>query len=232
MNGRSIRGAAPALLLGLAALAAAENPRTGEVARFVDLYPKDGDAATFEAGYRRHLDLHRRNGDPWTWHGWTVVTGDRTGAFVNGTFGHSWAELDATPRLREDAVDNALNVLPFATIGLDTHLVRLPQHSRGEEEAALRSPFLTLLRVRLADEEGAFWAAVAESLGPRPRQSYRVAGGPTGSLLLALPHDSWTAFGSIEEGVNRLLVRAGPSVGEGHLETLRRRASLSYPPDR
>ena len=33
--------------------------------------------------------------DPWTWHGWSVLTGERLGWFIDATFGHEAAELDA-----------------------------------------------------------------------------------------------------------------------------------------
>jgi hypothetical protein len=220
------------LLLALAAPLAAEERRTGEVARFVELYPKEGATAEFEAGYRRHLEWHQRNGDPWRWHGWTVATGDRAGTFVDGTFGHSWAELDDAVRPRQDAADNAVNVFPYASVGLTVHLTRLPAHSRGEEEAALRATLLTVLRVRTDGDGVPFWSAANAVLGAQPRQGYRMTGGPAGALLLLLPHESWAEFGPLEEAITRLLHRVGPDVGEAHVETLRRRVDLSYPPER
>jgi hypothetical protein len=226
------RLAGPLLVLALTAPAAAEELRRGEVARLVELYPKEGAAGEFEAGYRRHLDWHQRNGDPWSWHGWLVATGDRAGTFVDGTFGHSWAELDAAVRPREDAADNAVNVLPYAALGLNVHLTRLPAHSRGPEDETLRATLLTVVRVH-ADGDGApFWTAADALFGGAPRQGYRVTGGPAGTWLLLLPHENWAEFGPIEDALARLSQRAGPAFGEAQVETMRRRRDLSYPPER
>lgn len=225
-------GAGPLLALALAAPAAAGETRTGEVARLAELFPKEGAAREFEAGYRRHLDWHQRVGDPWRSHGWLVTTGDRAGTFVEGTFGHSWADLDTALRPREEAYDKAVNVLAYATAGLNVHLTRLPAHSRGPEEDTLRAPLLTVVRVRADGDGGAFWTAADGLYGSQPRQGYRTTGGPAGSFVLFLPHANWAEFGPLEEALTRLLERAGPEFGEAHVETLRRRIDMSYPLER
>jgi len=62
----------------------------------------------FEEGYKRHLGWHRQNGDSWSWNGWTIISGDATGYFVDGTFFHAWSDLDSPVSPAADGADNAV----------------------------------------------------------------------------------------------------------------------------
>jgi len=77
---------------------------------------KPGMARDFEEGYKRHLDWHRKNNDTWTWRGWTIVSGEHFGYFVDGTFFHTWKELDTPVSPAADSADNGVNVMPYAEI--------------------------------------------------------------------------------------------------------------------
>src|SRR5262249_2398794 len=68
---------------------------SGGVARVVVWQIKPNMDRQFEEGYKRHLGWHRQNGDRWAWAGWMVISGERDGYFVDGTFFHSWSDLDA-----------------------------------------------------------------------------------------------------------------------------------------
>jgi hypothetical protein len=85
-------------------------------ARVTVLQPTDGHAKDFEAGYARHLEWHGEHADPWFWHGWTVVTGARSGTFIDATVGRTGEELDAPVAPAEDGADFARNVKPFARL--------------------------------------------------------------------------------------------------------------------
>jgi len=87
---------------------------SGRYARIVTIGPHQGKSAEFTAGYKRHIQWHRDNKDPWTWFGWTIVLGPRLGYFMDGTFGHDQAELDHPIKPAEDAADNNTNVAPYA----------------------------------------------------------------------------------------------------------------------
>src|SRR4030081_1022546 len=73
------------------------------IGRLTLLQPKAGMNHSFEEGYQRHLEWHRRNGDPWTWHGWSVVMGDRYGVFVDASLGHAPQDLSSPVKPAEDA---------------------------------------------------------------------------------------------------------------------------------
>ncbi|HEU5290139.1 MAG TPA: hypothetical protein VFU05_05805, partial [Cyclobacteriaceae bacterium] len=46
-------------------------------ARIAILKPNEGKTVDFEAGYIRHLEWHKKAGDPWVWYGWTVWASER-----------------------------------------------------------------------------------------------------------------------------------------------------------
>jgi hypothetical protein len=92
-----------ACVLGLCAAVSLSYAEDATLARIVVIQPKLGKAAEFQAGYKRHLEWHRRNRDPWQWYGWTFVLGDRLGQFMDGTFGHTSSELDVAIKLRKIA---------------------------------------------------------------------------------------------------------------------------------
>jgi len=85
-----------AALLAVLAPSAQAQPTAGQFARMVVIKPKPGQAVNVTAGYERHLVWHKNNKDPWTWHGWTFVLGDRIGQFMDGAFERAVAQLAAT----------------------------------------------------------------------------------------------------------------------------------------
>jgi hypothetical protein len=86
---------------------------SGQFARMVVIKPKPGQAMAFTDGYKRHLVWHRDHKDPWTWHGWTFVLGNRIGSFMDGTFGHALENFDHAVDPRGDSADNQVNVVPY-----------------------------------------------------------------------------------------------------------------------
>lgn len=56
--------------------------------------PHAGERASFEEGYRSHLEWHREKRDSLPWYGWDVLAGARLGQFVDGTFGIRFEALD------------------------------------------------------------------------------------------------------------------------------------------
>ena len=89
------------------------------------------DTVDFEAGYIRHLELHRQARDTWAWYGWTVTFGERQRWFVYASFGHSAASLDNPVPPAEDERDNVVNVTPHAEFAGNALYEFLPALSRG-----------------------------------------------------------------------------------------------------
>lgn len=113
----------PAILLGALVFA----PRLAAQSPGGALYayqPHAGQRASFDEGYRAHLEWHRDHRDSLAWYGWDVVAGRRQGQFVDGTFGISFEALD---RRVDPAGDAAHAARSFAGHALPTGqwLVRL-----------------------------------------------------------------------------------------------------------
>src|SRR5262245_21678170 len=90
---------------------------TSPAARLVLWRIRSGQEQAFETGYRRHLEWHRAHSDRWAWHDWMLVSGERVGAFLDGTFFHPWTDFDHPVDPAGDAADNERNVEPHADVG-------------------------------------------------------------------------------------------------------------------
>ncbi|HTL54566.1 MAG TPA: hypothetical protein VL361_02760 [Candidatus Limnocylindrales bacterium] len=67
---------------------------------------KPGMTRQYEEGRKKHMMWHRQHNDAWSWYTWEIVTGENTGSYVVGTFGHKWSDLDGrTKFVEEDGVD-------------------------------------------------------------------------------------------------------------------------------
>ena len=119
-----------AISIAIPTLLAAQTGR-GSYARIAVLRPNDGKTVEFEAGYLRHLEWHKQAGDPWTWYGWTIWSGDRYRWFVYATFGHSAGSLDSAVTPAEDERDNVRNVEPHVEWVTNGMYEFLPGLSRG-----------------------------------------------------------------------------------------------------
>lgn len=115
----------------------------GNVARLVFWKMKPGMDRDFEQGYKRHLDWHRSNHDLWSWFGWSIISGERDGYFVDGTFFHNWSDLDSPVNPSADGADVDLNVTPYGDAQLVATYESVPGLTAlGPRE--LNSPLLTL----------------------------------------------------------------------------------------
>src|SRR5678815_1889883 len=67
---------------------------------------KPGMTRKYEEGRKKHMMWHHKQKDAWSWYTWEIVTGENTGAYVIGTFGHNWSDLDGRAKFEaEDSVD-------------------------------------------------------------------------------------------------------------------------------
>lgn len=189
-----------ALAAGLArgAQAQTEQART-EQAAFLFAYDIDrGEEAAFEAGYAEHLKWHAAHADTLPWFGWYVTSGPRTGLFVDGTFGITFAAMDARPDPAGDGADMEAKVLPHAKARAYSAYTLWPQPStvRGLED---RRPSPTLdaysLRVEPGDVaafETALLASAQAGKGDLGWTWYRLAGGgEVGTYLVLAPRRNW-----------------------------------------
>ncbi len=225
----SSRIAASLLILSLCAHIPIVHAQSGTLARIVLIQPKPGQAADFEAGYQRHLEWHRQNEDPWRWYGWSFVLGHRLGLFMDGSFGHTAAGLDAAIKPAEDGADNAKNVTPHADFVSHGVYERLDAISRG---APLPDPsaMLVLDTFEVAPgQESAFEKALvqsATSAGIDRWTCYKLRiGGPRSEYLVMR---NATSFGN---AASLAPIEVPPGIAvRATSELLRYRPELSYEP--
>jgi hypothetical protein len=151
------------------------------------------DMPAFEEGYRRHLMWHAGKKDPLVWYAWTIDSGLRKGAFVDGTFGATFPGLDARPDPSGDGADFGRNVAPYVT-ALDAETWTLwPQTSTATPlEERLPGALLDVFLLQVDPAQEHSFEAKMEGLAKTKRNSaklswYRMVRGnnlPTYVLLL------------------------------------------------
>jgi hypothetical protein len=206
-----------------------ESPR-GPYARIAVLRPHDGDTVDFEAGYIRHLEWHRKAGDPWRWYGWTVWAGERQRWFVYATFGHPADAFDRSVAPADDERDNVANVTPHAQFVANALYEFLPALSRGTSEPQ-PAPRVEMTTVELKPgAEEAFEAAVGAARSALRDETlwYRmVAGGPAPRYVRLRPRPSLSAI--VEgKGEQALPDAVLDRVAKTTVEILVLRPTLSY----
>lgn len=144
------------------------------------------DRAAFERGYRQHLGWHARHADKLAWFAWYVTSGDRTGAFVDGTFGTTPEGLAGRPDPDGDGADFRTNVSAYVTSVGDEgwELWREASHATSLEER--RPGTLVNVYVVAADDGAAFEAAIA-SKALAGATWYRTTDKDAGRYLLIVP---------------------------------------------
>lgn len=203
------------------------------VARLVVMKPREGMNAAFETGYKRHLEWHKAAKDPWTWHGWTVVFGDRVGWFIDGTFDHEPAALDRAVNPAGDAADNATNVFPYANI--ESHMIlRLRADLSRPLANLLRSPLLEMTTIEMTPGktiEAVFKTPLIQSPAPLIESSlvYEVIAGGNVPTYIILRGRFSLAQAAVAKPID--LRSAAGLVSRYRVELLRYRADMSYAPE-
>jgi hypothetical protein len=192
------------LAIALAAAGLASGPARAqtEQAAFLFTYDIDrGKEAAFEAGYAAHLQWHAAHADALPWFGWYVTSGPRTGLFVDGTFGVSFAAMDARPDPAGDGADMAAQVLPYAKARAYSAHVLWPEPSTIRSlETRQPSPVVDVYTLHVPPGGvGAFETALqaAAQTGKAGKGDlawtwYRLAGGgDLGGYMVLVPRRSW-----------------------------------------
>jgi hypothetical protein len=188
--------AALALLTGLAAPAAADEPQPGPLAKSILLVVKPDRFPQFEEALRQHLGFHRTNDDPWAWHTWQIVNGDNLGQYYLRTHGHQWLDFDANAELRRtDWADFLANVAPHLQSMSSTITTLEPGLSRWPPDLARPE----LVSSPLFDRQGSRFEQPSRRSTPRcrkrPDRHYAwttTVNGATGpEMTLLVPLAAW-----------------------------------------
>ncbi len=203
--------------------------------------PRDGAAADFETGYKRHLEWHAQADDRLTWYGWSVVWGENIGMFVDGTFGVSGSDMDARPDPGGDAADFVATTGPHALAAWRRTYERLDLSGTDRTlEDGAPSPLVDVFYVHVApDKAAAFERALHDGTASSGGAAwYRpVLGGDLTAYLALRPRRSFSDP-EISAGARGLFVDAAHAdaalamIARIDSEIWRYRADLTYAPER
>lgn len=208
----------------------------------------------FEAGYRAHLDWHRERADPLSWYGWTVVSGERVGLFVDGTFGLDFADYRKRIAPAEDAAHFSRTTAPHADNAF--RLILALESELGTAtplETRMPSAYVEALIYSVGPGHEAEFedtlrqlAQFAREMPAKPEYAvYRVVSGIPAAYLVLLARDDYADFdethpiGSLSDIMGLLEPHTRQDLNDRLMhsvigvkgETWRYREDLSYFPD-
>ncbi len=210
------------LLLALPVLAQEEE---GTIARIIFFRAKPGMQQQLEEGLKKHMAWHKAQNDPWAWAVWSYVSGEETGMYGGGTFGHKWEDFDNQSVDEEaDEADAAENVFPYVAPGMQVRYYEfLPKVSKPLETPAAMSQIL-VFRVRygksaeFASLIKKFHEAGEKTNWPEHYGWYvLVNGGPGSEYVLVISHENWASLKGPEKPFPAMLAEA---VGQEEAEAL------------
>lgn len=238
------------LVIALSAPAAAQAPvsrDSGDAAHLFAYVPKKGMEQRFDTGYRAHLQWHRARRDPLVWYGWYVYDGDRTGLFVDGSFGAPFAAFDRRVDPAGDAADAERNVAPYAdTAFRASYRVRRELSTgfpleRWQPSRRAQVFHYTLRAGTRARFERALLAARASLQRPPgapPHTWYeKIVGGTAPEYMLMVARDDWTSYDTHAVSLDELVTDPArledltAAVAQVRVETWLYRDDLSLIPE-
>ncbi|HAK55365.1 MAG TPA: hypothetical protein DCP38_07780 [Acidobacteria bacterium] len=239
--------------MALAALAVqpatAQEPE-GLIGQVYVIEAQAGAEQQWEDAYKRHVEWHRAQNDSWGWPVWQIITGERAGRYVIGTFGHEWTDLDRGDFGSRDRADARTNQNRYAAATSVEIWRRRPELSRppeGEMPAMAIAYYNTLHQGMLGPYSAAVRkineAITAADWGVGYYRNVIVNSGDDPRVVRWLSRPSWADFESPEPSFPAMLADAyGQEETTAILETLARtvrdsrseiwayRADLSYVP--
>ncbi len=243
--------AALAAAAALAAGAAAAQDAPGTIARVTYWTLHSGTVADFEKGLQAHNAFHAEQGDPHPIHTWRVITGERAGQYLRGSFGHHWADFDEPAKWAEaDDADAAANVDPFLAAEEPALYRFLPDWSRTKSGLPVPAPLSQVLLFHVkfgrspefAQTAAKIHAALSKVDWPDYYWYQRIDGGVIPTYVLSLPRANWAAYepaGDLaavltneygEEGRDAIFAKLAEVVEKEISYTAEYRADLSYVP--
>ena len=223
----------------------------GNLAQIFFQKVKAGSEAQYAAGRQRHMAWHKSKGDTWAWFTWEVVTGDNTGTYVVGSFGHAFKDFDGRDAfVAEDGADAVANTGPWVESTRQALYVLRPDMSAAMDDAG-PTKLAHVIHFHVKPESvGEFVdgvkkiteAAKKTNSPARPAWYQLFSGGMGPEFVLVLPSDSWaelqptkTLDAMVEEAFGKtagaaLLASFRRSVRYTDSELLQYHPELSYVP--
>jgi hypothetical protein len=188
----------------LAAVSAAAQAPSGNIAAVESQLPKTGMTQQYEQGRKQKADWHKQQKDPQPLYVFETMTGDNTGTYVVGRFGQHWADFDK-PAIPDQADTDEFNKVigNYVQSVSDRYYEFLPKLSNPDTSTATPSKFTELITFRIhRDKIAEFRAAltkaaeaVQKTKWPVHYEFYElVNGGYLGTFVLGVPRANWADF--------------------------------------
>lgn len=239
-----------AVLLAFPTLAA---DRAGDLAIINTHTPKPGVTAKYETARKNHMAWHKAQKDPWSWLTWEIVSGENSGTYYTGSFGHAWKELDGQEKLEKaDQADFDKNIGPTIGRSFTAYYIQRLDLSLTQPTGDPPSAY-SVLTFFLITPDGVndFVDGVKKINDGIKKTSYPltgpsswyqlVNGGEGPMFILATGRANWAAFAApsktldqmMEEAYGKdqgaaILAKARKAIRSQRTETIKFRSDLSY----
>ena len=206
-------------LLALAAvLPASAQAEHNTIARVYDVVPKAGMDQQWQEGLKKFHQWEHEHHVAGTYYTWRVISGDRWGHYLIGTFGHDWKDFDAMEKDAPAGIGDEFRAdLPPYTGSVKAayYAFRTDLSSTKPNPSQPPSHFTALITIMLkpggdediADVIKAGNAAAEKShWSGNPSQWYSlVDGGEVPQLVLAVSHKDWADFQQPDPSFGKML---------------------------
>jgi len=172
----------------------------GNLAQIFFQKVKAGAQAQYASGRQRHMEWHKAKADPFAWFVWEIVTGENTGTYVVGTFGHAFKDFDGRDEFEAaDEADAISNVGPFVESTTQSLYLRRPDLSTPPEPGA-PPKFSHIIHFQVKPESVNDFVDSVKKIGDaakktnfpaRPEWYQLWSGGMGPEFVLALGSNSW-----------------------------------------
>lgn len=224
----------------------------GNIAWIVFFQAKEGHNQQLEDGLKKHMAWHGEQGGTWAWDVWSYETGEASGSYGAGTFGHNWADFDNLDVDQEaDAADVAANIVPHASPGAEWRYYQALMGISKPLDGP--SPLAEVIVFRLHyGKDGEFMhlikkfhQAIEKTMWPVNYTWYRLMnGGDMPEYVLVLPRENYAGMKGPDKNFVQMLTEAvGPMEAQMMLKhwskvvkkesssLIRSRPDLGYTPE-
>jgi hypothetical protein len=243
---RALFGTVFALAMALPAMA----QQPGKLAEIHFNRVKAGMTDQYEAGRKKHMAWHKAQNDAWSWYVWQVITGEFTGSYVVGTFGHDWKDLDARATFNvADGADAQANMGSSLAREEETYYIYRDDLSLSPQSST-PTPLISVTHFILnPDGTNDFITAVKQvnegikkttyPLSGASRWYQLASGGESPHFVLVGDHANWGSFQPpTDKSLDSMMEEAyGKQQGDAILSSLRKAIhsvyteALQYRPD-
>jgi hypothetical protein len=199
---------------------------------------KPGAQEQYERARKRHMEWHKKKGDTWEWLTWEIVTGERSGQYIVGSFNHSFKDFDGREQFEaDDAADAAANMGPFEESSVESlYLFRadlsIPPSGLGPTR------FSQITHFHLKPEGVTDFTEAAKKVGEAAKKTnypihalwYQLFNGGEGpTFVLVAPRNSWAEFQPPDKTLDAMVEEAlGKVPGAAALSSLRKAVRYTY----